>query len=50
MHFWMTALLSALLGLLIFQLAAIDNPFRGDISVSPDAFVIVYEQLMKPGD
>ena len=50
MHFWMTVLLSALLGLLIFELATIDNPFRGDTGVSPDAFVIVYEQLMKPGE
>jgi hypothetical protein len=49
MHFWMTVLLSALLGLLIFELATIDYPFRGDMSVSPDAFVTVYEQLMKPG-
>jgi Protein of unknown function (DUF4239) len=49
MHFWMTVSLSALLGLLIFELATIDNPFRGDMSVSPDAFVAVYEQLMKPG-
>jgi hypothetical protein len=49
MHFWMTVLLSALLGLLIFELATIDNPFRGGMSVSPDAFVSVYEQLMKPG-
>jgi hypothetical protein len=49
MHFWMTVLLSALLGLLIFELATIDYPFRGDMSVGPDAFVTVYEQLMKPG-
>jgi hypothetical protein len=45
----MTVLLSALLGLLIFELATIDYPFRGDMSVGPDAFVTVYEQLMKPG-
>jgi len=49
MHFWMTVWFSALLGVLIFQLAEMDNPFRGDSSVSPDAFVTVYEQLMKPG-
>jgi hypothetical protein len=49
MHFWMTIMFSGLLGLLIFLLAAMDNPFRGDISVGPEAFELVYKQLMQPG-
>jgi hypothetical protein len=49
MHFWMTVMFSGLLGLLIFLLAAMDNPFRGEISVGPEAFELVYERLMKPG-
>ena len=49
MHFWMTVMLSGLLGLLISLLAALDHPFRGEISVGPEAFEMVYEQLMKPG-
>jgi hypothetical protein len=49
MHVWMTVMFSALLGLLIFLLAAMDHPFRGEISVGPEAFEMVYEQLMKPG-
>jgi hypothetical protein len=49
MHFWMTVMFSGLLGLMIFLLAALDNPFRGRISVGPEAFEMVYEQLMKPG-
>src|SRR5215472_10474561 len=49
MHFWMTVMFSGVLGLLIFLLAAMDNPFRGQISVGPEAFEMVYEQLMKPG-
>lgn len=49
MHLWMTMLLSVLLGLMIFLLAAMDNPFRGAISVSPDAFELVYDHLMKTG-
>jgi Protein of unknown function (DUF4239) len=49
MHFWMTVMFSGLLGLLIFLLAAMDHPFRGEISVGPEAFEMVYEQLMKPG-
>ncbi len=48
MHFWMTIMFSGLLGLLIFLLAAMDNPFRGDISVGPEAFELVYKQLMQP--
>jgi len=49
MHFWMTVMFSGLLGLMIFLLAAMDNPFRGQISVGPEAFEMVYEQLMKLG-
>ena len=49
MHFWMTVMLSGLLGLLIFLMAALDHPFRGAISVGPEAFEMVYEHLMKPG-
>ena len=48
MHFWMTVMFSGLLGLLMFLLAAMDNPFRGEISVGPEAFELVYEELMKP--
>lgn len=47
-HFWMTLLLSVLLGLLIHVLGAVDNPYRGTVSVSPHAIELVYEQLMKP--
>lgn len=49
MHVWMTGLISALLGLMIFLLAAMDHPFRGSISVSPEPIELVYDQLMKPG-
>ena len=38
-----------LLGLLIFLLAAMDNPFRGEIGVGPEAFELAYKQLMQPG-
>ena len=50
MHLWMTALLSSLLGLMIFLLAAMDHPFRGNLSVGPEAFQIVYEQTMQVYD
>ena len=48
MHMWMTIMFSGFLGLMIFLLAAMDYPFRGQISVGPEAFELVYQQLMKP--
>src|ERR1035438_10299826 len=50
MHFWTTMLLSALLGLMIFRLAAMDHPFFGHLSVGPDAFQTVYEQTIQVYD
>ena len=49
MHAWMTILLSGLLGLMIFLVAILDNPYRGSVSVSPEAMERVYDQIMKPG-
>ena len=49
MHFWMTVMFSGTLGLMIYLVADLDHPFRGHVSVGPDAFKMVYEQLMKPG-
>lgn len=46
-HLWMTSLISALLGLMIFLVAAMDNPFRGKISVGPEPLERVYDQLMR---
>ena len=50
MHLLMTTLVSSLLGLMVFLLAAMDHPFMGKISVSSEPFQIVYETLMKPDD
>jgi hypothetical protein len=46
MHLWMTVMLASLLGLLIYLLAALDNPFRGEISVAPQPFEIMYSKRM----
>jgi Protein of unknown function (DUF4239) len=46
MHVWMTLMLAGLLGLLIYLLAALDNPFRGEISVGPQPFEIMYSRRM----
>jgi hypothetical protein len=50
MHFWMTALFSSLLGLMIFLLAAMDHPFLGELSIGPDAFQLVYDQTIQVYD
>ncbi len=47
-HAVLSGLLSVFLGIVIFMIAALDNPFRGGVSVSPDAFQLVYDSLMKP--
>jgi len=46
MHLWLTVLIAALLGMMIHLLASMDNPFRGEYSVSSDAFQMVYDDLM----
>lgn len=47
-HSVLVALLAGYIGLLIFLIAAMDNPFRGDFSISPDAFELIRAQLMAP--
>jgi hypothetical protein len=47
-HLLLGGALSLFLGIVIFLIAAMDNPFRGDVSVGPDAFQLVYDTLMKP--
>jgi hypothetical protein len=48
MHIWMTVLFSGLIGLMVFMVAALDNPYRGKISVSPEPLVRVYDQMLNP--
>jgi hypothetical protein len=47
-HLAMAGILSLLTGLVIFLIAAMDHPFRGEVSVSPEAFEIVQKSLMTP--
>jgi hypothetical protein len=49
MHLWMSAFIAALLGLMVFMVAALDNPYRGKISVSSAPFERVYGQMAKSG-
>lgn len=48
LHAILVAILATFLGLLIFLTAAMDNPFRGEFSVSPDAFNEVLTKVMTP--
>jgi hypothetical protein len=47
MHVWMTTLTCSLLGLIIFMIAILDNPFRGRVSVSSAPLELVYQQLIQ---
>lgn len=43
-HALLVGILGALVGLLIFMVAAMDNPFRGKLSVSPKPFELVLDR------
>jgi hypothetical protein len=45
-HYLMSLLMATTIGLLLFLMAAMDNPFRGEFSVSVAPFELLYE-LMK---
>jgi hypothetical protein len=47
-HMILGAALASILGLVIFLIAELDNPFRGGVSIGPDAIARVYEDVMKP--
>jgi hypothetical protein len=46
-HALLTGAYAALVGLLIFLMAAMDHPYRGEFSVGADAFQLTYDQLMR---
>ena len=43
-------LTSALVGLMIFLLSAMDHPYLGKLSVSMEPFQLIYDDLMKSGE
>jgi hypothetical protein len=49
-HLILGAALSMFLGLVIFLIAAMDHPFRGEVSVTPAPLRQVYETLMVPSE
>ncbi len=48
-HLLMTAMFAALLGALVFLVAAMDNPFRGEFCVGSDAFELVLKAMIGKG-
>lgn len=47
-QFLLGGILAFFLGTVICLVAAMDNPFRGEVSIPPDAFESVYQSLMAP--
>jgi Protein of unknown function (DUF4239)/Single Cache domain 2 len=47
-HMILGAALACILGLVIFLIAELDNPFRGQVSIGPDAIARVYQDVMQP--
>lgn len=44
-HLFLTGAFSLFLGLVLFLIAAMDNPFRGEVSVSPESYAMVLQSL-----
>ena len=44
-HLLLTVVLAGFVGLLIFRIAAMDRPYRGEVSVGPEAFEAVRQRL-----
>jgi hypothetical protein len=42
-------MLAFFMGTMIFMIAAMDNPYRGEVSVSPDAFREAYQVMVAEG-
>jgi hypothetical protein len=49
-HSILTAVLCLFLGIVFFFIADMDKPFRGDAFIGPDAYELVYRDLMATGD
>jgi hypothetical protein len=47
-HLILGAVLIAVLGAVIYLIAELDNPFRGNVSIGPDSIKRVYENVMNP--
>jgi len=48
-HAIMTSLLAAMIALLVYFIVITDRPYRGAVSVGPEAFELVLHDLIEPG-
>jgi Protein of unknown function (DUF4239) len=46
-HLILGGVLASILGAVIFLIAALDNPFRGEVSIGPDSIELAYNMGMK---
>jgi hypothetical protein len=47
-HALLTGLLAFMVGLMVFLIAALDHPYLGEVSVTPDAYQVVLDKVMVP--
>jgi hypothetical protein len=47
LHGILVTLLAGFMGLVIFMILALDQPFRGDLGISPQSYQLIYDHLMK---
>jgi hypothetical protein len=47
LHYTMVGLLASLMGLVVFLILVYDYPFRGSHGLGPEAYELVYQQLIK---
>ena len=48
-HLILGAVLASILGAVIFLIAELDNPFRGQVSIGPESIARVYQTVMQQG-
>lgn len=46
-HLFLGGMLSSFLGMMIFLIASLDNPFRGEVSISAEPFAQIHARLME---
>ena len=49
-HLILGAVLASILGAVIFLIAELDNPFRGQVSIGPESIARVYQTVMQQGE
>lgn len=49
-HMILGAILASILGAVIFLIAELDHPFRGEVSIGPESIARVYESVMMKSD